>query len=812
MSTETPELTAERFEPRITDLVARMTPAEKAALCAGSDFWHLYGVPRLDVPPIMVADGPYGLRKEHDGSDVDGKSEPATCFPTSSALAATWDPDLVEQIGRALGDEARAGGVSVLLGPGVNIKRSPLCGRNFEYFSEDPLLAGTLGAAWIRGVQSRGVGASLKHFAANNQERRRFNIDAAVDERALHEIYLAAFETAVAAGPWTVMCAYNRLNGVHCSQHEWLLTEVLRRRWGFDGVVVSDWGAVDERVPGLAVGLDVEMPGYGGHNDQLILAALADGSLPEEVLDRAAARVLTLIERTGQIRAGGHGYDRDAHHALARRAAAEGTVLLKNEGGLLPLAPGTGRIAVVGAFARQPRFQGAGSAGINPHRVDDAYTRICELVGEQVAYAPGYHRDRGDVDEELLAQARVTARDADTVLVFVGLTEGYETEGLDRTHLALPAAHDALVHAVTAVNSRAVVVLANGAPVEMPWLRGVPAVVEGYLGGQAGGSAVADVLFGAAEPGGRLAETFPHRWEDNPSHAIPDAPAVTEYRESVYVGYRYYDSARVDVMFPFGHGLSYTTFAYSGLTLNAAAVEAGEPVEVSVTVTNTGEREGSEVVQVYVNDCASTVFRPWQELAGFVKVRLRPGQSEQVTVVLPRRAFAFYDTARGDWSVEAGEFEIRAGSSSRDIRATVLLEVTGGDPVPEPVSYPLPASGQQFDRAAFAALYGRDLPDNTADRPGAFTLNTPLADMRSSVVTRTLQYVARRKSRSVIADPTSPMAYLVAAMLDEMPLRMLALGTRGAVGRHVQQGILDLINGRRLRGLRRLLGGRPSGS
>ncbi|MDI1464765.1 glycoside hydrolase family 3 C-terminal domain-containing protein [Catellatospora sp. KI3] len=807
MSTEARPV-AEEFDPAVTDLVARMTPAEKAALCAGSDFWHLYGVPRLDVPPIMVADGPYGLRKEHDGSDVDGKSEPATCFPTSSALAASWDPDLVEEVGRALGDEARANDVSVLLGPGVNIKRSPLCGRNFEYFSEDPLLAGLLGAAWIRGVQSRGVGASLKHFAANNQERRRFNIDAAVDERALHEIYLTAFELAVTrARPWTVMCAYNRLNGVHCSQHEWLLTTVLRERWGFDGLVVSDWGAVDERVPGLAAGLDVEMPGYGGHNDRLILDALADGTLPEAVLDRAAARVLTLIERTAQVRAGGHGYDRDAHHALARRAATEGTVLLKNEGGLLPLAP-QGRIAVVGAFARQPRFQGAGSAGINPHRVDDAYTRICELAGEQVAYAPGYHRDRGEVDEELLAQARATARDADVVLVFVGLTEGYETEGLDRTHLALPAAHDALVHAVTAVHDKAVVVLANGAPVEMPWLRGVPAVVEGYLGGQAGGSAVADVLFGAAEPGGRLAETFPHRWEDNPTHAIADAPAVTEYRESVYVGYRYYDSAHVDVMFPFGHGLSYTTFAYSGLALDAAVAEAGQPVQVSVTVTNTGEREGSEVVQVYVHDCASTVFRPQQELAGFAKVRLRPGQSQQVAVELDRRAFAYYDTGRGDWSVEAGRFEIRVGSSSRDIRAVAVLDLTGGDPAPEPSAYPLPAPGQEFDRTAFADLYGRPLPANTADRPGAFTLNTPLADMRSSLVTRTLQYVARRKSREVIADPTSPMAYLVAAMLDEMPLRMLALGTRGAVSRSVQQGLLDLINGRRLRGLRGLLSSR----
>ncbi|MEV4416385.1 glycoside hydrolase family 3 C-terminal domain-containing protein [Catellatospora sp. NPDC049609] len=781
---------------QVEQLVAAMTLAEKAALCAGRDFWSLYGVPRLGVPEILVADGPHGLRKEHSTGEVQlGESVPATCFPTSVVMASTWDPELVEQVGRALGAEARAEGVSVLLGPGVNIKRTPLCGRNFEYFSEDPLLAGRMGAAWIRGVQSQGVGASLKHFAANNQEERRFSVDALVDERALREIYLAAFEGAYTGGsPWTVMCAYNRVNGVYAAEHEWLLTRVLRDEWGFDGVVVSDWGAVNERVAGLAAGLDIEMPGFGGHHDQLIIDAVESGRLPAAVLDRTAARVLTLVERTAAARTGDHGYDRDTHHALAGRVAAEGTVLLKNDGGLLPLAGGA-RIAVVGAFAKEPRFQGAGSSHINPHRLDDAYTRLAGHA--EVAYAPGYARHSAEVDAALLADAVETARGADVAVVFVGLTENYETEGLDRTHLRLPASHDALVEAVAAVNPHTVVVLSNGAPVALPWHGRVPAIVEAYLGGQAGGGALADVLCGLAEPGGRLAETFPHRWADNPVHALATGPRQAEYRESVFVGYRWYDTAGADVLFPFGHGLSYTTFAYSGL-----AVSGADPVEVAVTVTNTGDRPGSEVVQVYVHDTANAATRPAQELKGFAKVRLTPGESRTVTVRLDRRAFAWYDVAAARWAVTPGRYEIRVGASSRDIRATAHVDVTGDGPAAP--AYPVPASGQEWDRAPFAAAYGRLLPDNTADVRGAFTLNTPLNDMRSSLAARLLQAVARRQARAFVKDPDSPMGQLIHAMLGEMPLRMLTMMSRGKVTRPTQQALLDLANGRRLRGLRGL--------
>jgi beta-glucosidase len=485
----------------VAGLVQQLTLAEKTALCVGDSFWAMRGVERLGVPSIVLTDGPHGVRRQQALDDAGlGGSRPATCFPTGSALAATWDVALVEEVGTALGREARAQGVSVLLGPGANLKRTPLCGRNFEYFSEDPLLSGELAGAWIRGVQSQGVAASLKHFAANNQEHRRYSVDALIDERALRELYLASWERAVARGrPWTVMCAYNRVNGPLCSEHRELLTEILRGEWGFDGIVMSDWGAVDDRVAALAAGLDLEMPGYGQESDAALARAAAGGRLAEAALDRSVARLLALVERTAGAREDGHEYDADAHHALARRAAAAATVLLKNDGGLLPLAP-EADIAVVGAFAGEPRYQGAGSSGVNPHRLDDARTALGDRP-----YAPGYGRHDEAPDRALLDDAVAVARGRDAVVVFVGLTEAYETEGYDRAHLRLPPAHDALVEAVAEVNDHVVVVLANGAPVELPWRDRVAAIVEAYLGGQAGGSAIADVLTGAAEPGGRLA-------------------------------------------------------------------------------------------------------------------------------------------------------------------------------------------------------------------------------------------------------------------------------------------------------------------
>jgi beta-glucosidase len=761
-----------------------LTLAEKVALTAGLNYWHTRGVPRLGIPSILLCDGPHGLRKQRAADGFDATAVPATCFPTASALAATWDTALVEEVGVALGEEARAEGVSVLLGPGANIKRTALCGRNFEYFSEDPYLSSRMAAAWIAGVQSTGVGAALKHFAANNQEHRRYTVDALVDERALREIYLASFEYAVReARPAMVMAAYNRLNGAYCTTNAELLTRVLRDEWGFDGAVVSDWGATNGRAEAIAAGMDLEMPGFDGMGDDELLHMVHSGALSHASLDRAARNVVRLVERTAEPNGS---YDRDAHHALARRAAAAGTVLLRNEG-VLPL-PATGSVAILGAFARQPRYQGAGSSGVTPHRVDNLWDSLLERTDpDRLRYAPGYPRSGGGVDADLLEEARSLAAGSEVAVVVVGLPEAYETEGLDRDHLDLPPSHTALVQAVAEVNPRTVVVLANGAPVLMPWAERVGAIVEAYLGGQAGGSALAEVLLGQAEPGGRLAETFPVALADNPVHTWPNGPATVEYRESVYVGYRYYDWAGARVAFPFGHGLSYTTFEWSPV----AFTTYGDSVTVSTTVTNTGNRAGSEVVQVYVHDVESTVYRPEQELKGFAKVWLEPGERRQVEITLEQQAFAVWD---GGWVVEAGTFEVRLGGSSRDIRSSVPVVVKGDGRELRPSTY---------DPATFAQRYGRPLPRNELDHRGTYTLNTPLGDIRHPVA-RLLLAVLRRGARSAFRSTAdNPMVLAIDRLLADATPRMLPMISLARIRPRAARALVEIANGRPWRALRR---------
>ncbi|MFC9517482.1 glycoside hydrolase family 3 C-terminal domain-containing protein [Nocardiaceae bacterium NPDC056970] len=785
-----------------------MTMREQVSLTSGADFWHTHTPPVAGLPAIMLTDGPHGVRKQATAaSGYSPESVPATCFPTASALAATWDVQLLEEVGVALGTEARTEGVSVLLGPGANIKRSALCGRNFEYFSEDPFLSSRMAAAWIRGVQSTGVGASLKHFAVNNQEFRRYSVDAVVDARALREIYLASFEHAVIdARPATVMAAYNRVNGTHCAENHRLLTTVLREQWGFDGLVVSDWGAVTRRSRCLAAGLDLEMPGYGGRGDDAVLAAVEAGELDPAAVTRAADAVTRLIERTDAARSAAPGYDAATHHTLARRAAEAGTVLLRNDG-VLPLAAST-RVAIIGEFAKQPRYQGAGSSGITPHRLDDAWADLIERLGtERLTYAPGYRRGSGRTDAALLDEARAVARDADVAVVFAGLPDSYETEGVDRADLSLPEGHDALIAAVTEVCPRVVVVLANGAPVTMPWHDDVAAIVECYLGGQAAGSAISRILTGDAEPGGRLAETFPLRTSDNPVHVWPAGPSVVEYRESIYVGYRYYDAAGLDVRYPFGHGLSYTTFVWSELEI--AEVENDDASEqrfdVSVRITNTGDRPGSEVVQVYVRDVESTVFRPEQELAAFAKVFLVAGESRRLTIQVDRRAFSFWDKTIDDWSIESGDFEIRVGASSRDIRmaATVTLESDRGGFDPGPAAY---HGSPVFERTAFAELYGKPLPDNVADTPGHYTVDTPIADIRHPAATLLARVMRRRVAAMAPAlDEDDPLSLLFERSLQELPPRMLPMLTQGAITPDAVQAFVDICNGHGLRGTRSLI-------
>lgn len=671
-------------------LLAEMTLEEKVALLDGADFWHTEPVPHLGVPALLVTDGPHGLRKQVEGGDHLGLTDsvPATCFPPAAGLASSWDVDLARRVGAALGAESRAEGVAVLLGPGVNIKRSPLCGRNFEYLAEDPFLAGRLAAGLVAGVQRQGVGASLKHFAVNNQETDRMTVSADVDERTLREIYLPAFEHVVReARPWTVMCSYNKVNGVYASQDPWLLTRVLREEWGFDGLVVSDWGAVDDRAAAVAAGLDLEMPSSGGAGARRVLDALAAGTLAEADVDRAARRVLELVARAQPGLAAGGTVDLDAHHALAREAATASAVLLRNEGGLLPLDPERGgTVAVVGELARSPRYQGAGSSQVNPTRLDDALGALrAGLAGRrEVVFAPGYVVEEEAGDPVLVAEAVAAARDADVVLLFLGLPASYESEGYDRAHTRLPDAQVALLEAVAAVNPDVVVVLSNGSVVTMPWLHRTPAVLEGWLLGQAGGSAVADLLLGRANPSGRLAETIPVRELDTPTvGAFPGELGHVRYAEGLLVGYRWYDTRGLDVAFPFGHGLSYTTFAWSDAAVEVVDAAAGR-VDVHVTVTNTGDRAGTETVQVYVADPVSAVARPAQELKGFVRVPLAPGESRRVRVGLDDRSFAWWHTARGAWVVEGGAFEVRVAASSRDVRARLTVELPGVD-VTEPV-------------------------------------------------------------------------------------------------------------------------------
>lgn len=657
------------------EIVARLTVEERASLTSGLDFWHTEPVARENIPSIMLTDGPHGVRKQTAEGDHLGlhSSVPATCFPPAVALGCSFDPELLERVGAALGAEARALQVGVLLGPGINIKRSPLCGRNFEYLSEDPLLSGVLGAALVHGMQSQGVGASLKHFAANNQETDRMRVSADVDPRPLREIYLRAFERVVRdAQPWTVMCSYNRINGVYSSRNPWLLTDVLRDEWGFEGLVVSDWGAVDDRVASLAAGLDLEMPSTGGRTDAEIVAAVRAGTVDESVLDTAAARVIELVQKAVAASDPRATFDADAHHALAREVAGQSIVLLRNENDLLPLATDA-NIAVIGELARTPRYQGAGSSRIEPTRLDNALDEIRSLSGRDVPFAAGYALDGSD-SPALVDEAVKRAADADIAVVFLGVPAELESEGFDRDDLELPQRQTALLKAVLTTNPNVVVVLSNGGVVRLSGFADrVPAIVEGWLLGQAGGGAVADVLYGHVNPSGRLAETVPIRLEDTPAHTnFPGEHGHVRYGEGLFVGYRSYDARRLDVSFPFGHGLSYTTFEYSD-----AAVESDGDLTVHVTVTNTGGRAGAEVVQVYAGAPGSSVARAPRELKGFTKVRLDSGESQRVAVSIRRDDLAYWDTRVDSWVVEGGTYNIDIGASSRDIRQTLTVDVTG---------------------------------------------------------------------------------------------------------------------------------------
>jgi beta-glucosidase len=664
-----------KVERDIKSLIAQMTLEEKASLCSGLDNWHTKPIERLGIPSIRMSDGPHGLRKEVPNQQT---SVPSTCFPTAVTTASSWDRELIKQMGQAIAQECQAEEVDIILGPAINIKRSPLCGRNFEYFSEDPYLSSQLATAYIQAVQSMGVGTSLKHYAANNQEYRRFTIDETIDERTLREIYLSNFEGAVKEGkPWTVMCSYNRVNGILASENKYLLTDILKEEWGFEGFVVSDWGAVDERVEGIKAGLDLEMPSSYGIGDQKIIEAVKIGKLDEKELDQTVERLLKIIFKAVDNRKRGTTYDKQAHHKLARKIAGESMVLLKNQDNILPLKK-EGTIAIIGAFAKKPRYQGGGSSHVNPTKLDNALEEIEKLVQgkAKIIYEEGYNLDNDEMNQELIDKAKETAKKSNVAIIFAGLPDRYESEGYDRKHMKMPENHNKLIEEVSKVQPNTIVVLSNGAPVEIPWIDKVKGLLESYLGGQAGGGAVADILFGEVNPSGKLAETFPKKLSHNPSYLnFPGEGNKVEYREGVFVGYRYYDKKEIEPLFPFGYGLSYTTFEYTDISVDKKEITDKETIEVKVKVKNTGKVKGKEIVQLYIRDVESKVNRPEKELKGFEKIELAPGEEKTVTFKLDKRSFAYYNTEIRDWYVESGEFEILVGKSSKEIELKETVKV-----------------------------------------------------------------------------------------------------------------------------------------
>ena len=792
------------------ELIQALTLNQKVALLSGRDIWSTYPIPQQDIPAMYLADGPHGVRKQLGASDHLGlnASQPATCFPTAAGVANSWNPDLAREIGRTIGQEAACQQVNVLLGPGLNTKRNPLGGRNFEYYSEDPYLSGKMAAALIRGIQENGISACPKHFAANSQELLRMASDSVVDMRALRELYLTNFEIAVKEGrPKSIMSSYNRINGTYANDDAWLLTDVLRGEWGFDGFVVTDWGGSNDHAQAVRAGSNLEMPGTGGDSDREIFAALEAGTLTQAEVDQRVDELLDVVLSTRSATAGGpREFDVEAHHALARKAALETAVLLKNEGDILPLAPGT-RVAVIGDMAMEPRYQGAGSSVVNPTKLDRPIDCLRASELEIAGQARGYRRD-GREDRELLEGAVSAARNADVVLLFLGLTEISESEGMDRQHMRLPANQEKVLYALAEANPNLVVVLSGGSAVELPWADQCRGLIHGYLSGQAGAGAMADLLTGAANPSGKLAESFPLRYEDTPNHAyFPGRQRTAEYRESIFVGYRYYETVGKAVRFPFGFGLSYTTFAYSDLSVSQDAV--------SFTVTNTGARFGGEIAQVYLSAVSSGIFRPARELKGFAKVFLEPGESRTVTIPLDDKAFRYFNVKTNAWEVEGGEYRVQVGASVQDIRLTASLTVEGtGAPLPyDPQALPSYFSGrvEAVDSREFETLLGRSLPESRWDPRAPLGWNDALLrlpDAKNPLARLVGRILAGKMEKSL----SGRSADLNILFICNMPFRGIAKMTGGMATEKTARSVLLMVNGHFFRGLggviRGLLDGR----
>ncbi len=785
------------------EIVNKMTLEQKASFVSGLDYWHSEGCEELGLPSINITDGPHGLRKKNENKKASdgiglGNSVPATCFPPAATSSCSWDPDLLTLAGEALGEECLKEKVSVVLGPGMNIKRAPTCGRNFEYFSEDPVLAGKLAAGLVKGVQSKGIGTSLKHFACNSQEAYRMIVDEVVDERALRELYLTAFEIAVKeADPWTVMNSYNRINGEYASQNEYLQKKVLRDEWGFKGLIVTDWGSSVDRIPGLRCGTDLEMPSSGDYNTKKIIAAVNSGELSLDVLDERVDTVVDLILKSKPALKAECDFSFDDHHAVARKVAEGSMVLLKNDEKILPLKEGQ-KVAVIGELAAAPRFQGAGSSVINPTRLDNTLDELKNL-GVDVTYAKGYDKKKDEVNEALVNEAVATAKNADVALVFVGLTEEFEGEGYDRMNIDMPKCHNALVSEIAKANPNTIVVLAAGSVIAMPWINEVKAVLNSGLGGQATGSATANILTGKVNPSGKTSETYPLSISDNPTFGnYPGGPVTSEHRESVYIGYRYYDTAKKEVLFPFGFGLSYTEFEYSDLTLSHDTMDENDTLTVSFKVKNIGEVDGAEVTELYVADRVSTIYRPEKELKAFKKIFLKAGEEKEVSFELSKRDFAFFNVYSGEFQVESGEFAILIGASSRDIRLAKAVTVNSSSTAVIPdykasaPAYYTADIGAITD-AQFEAVLGRPVPSSERDTSKPIDIYCCLDDARHTKWGGRICGLIEGMMSKMGSDANGD-GKMLAAMATQIPIRNFIAMSMGVFSVEMADGLLMILN------------------
>ena len=790
---------------QIKEIMKEMTLDDKIKLCSGASFWETEKMEQYGIPSFFMSDGPHGLRTQKGKSDHLGinQSEKSTCFPTASASAASWNPELLQQMGEAIGEEARSLGVDVVLGPGACMKRNPLCGRNFEYFSEDPYLSGVMAANWINGVQDQGVGTSLKHFAANNQEQDRMMGNSMVDERALREIYLTAFEMAVKESqPATVMCSYNQINGTFSSDNKKLLTDILRKEWGFEGMVVTDWGAMNDRVTAFKAGCDLEMPDSCGFFDETVKQAVADGRLSETDIDRCVERILKLAFASQEQREK-NGTDcpmkEKKHHELARKIAEESAVLLKNDDNILPLGAQK-KVALCGAMAEHIRYQGAGSSHINPTRLV-SLKEAMEKNAEKLTYYSAYEIS-GERDEDALQKAVEGAKDADIVIVAAGLPDAFESEGYDRQHMRMPGSHNELIHALAQVNPNVVVVLMGGSPVEMPWLSEVKAVLNMYLCGQAAGEAATDLLYGKANPSGKLAETYPITYADcSSSETFGVHPRQVEYAESIYVGYRYYEKAGIPVQFPFGYGLSYTSFALSDLKLSAESVNAQDKemaLQVSCKVKNTGDKAGAEVVQIYVADQTPEIFKAVKELKGFTKVYLEVGEEKEISVTLGQRAFAHYDVHTENWEVLSGTYRILVGNSSVSTPLSAEVAVQG---TVETMGYSelsawyIKPLGKPTVKD-FEKIYGQEIKPFELEQPGSFTLLNTFNDMKENPV---VQQIIQGMTAGILAgyggDETNAEYIFTVSIILNTPLIRLVQQGGGQTPLALMQSAVGAANG-----------------